>query len=117
MNKRLIGKEKETIASDFLRTKGYHILQQNFQCRSGEIDIIAKDQEYYVFIEVKYRKNNVLGSPEDAIDIRKIRKISQTARFYLLKNHLSEYTPCRFDVVSILNQEMQLITNAFDAIF
>lgn len=114
-NKRTVGKQFEQIANEYLKKQGYIILEQNFQCKTGEIDIIAKQNDYLVFVEVKYRTNTSLGLPEEAIDFRKMRKITRTSKYYMLINRISEYTPCRFDVVSIINNEIKLIQNAFDA--
>lgn len=112
-NKRSIGTKQEQVAANFLRENGYNIITMNFYCRSGEIDIIAKDQEYLVFIEVKYRSSLQNGYPEEAVHIRKQRSIIRAARFYMLSQGISEDTPCRFDVVVILGEEIKLISNAF----
>jgi putative endonuclease len=116
-NKRSIGKEFEQKAVEYLMFQGYKIVMTNFQCRTGEIDIIAKKDNYLIFIEVKYRTNSVNGMPHEAIDLRKMKKISKTARYYMLINNISMETPCRFDVVLFLNQEISLIQDAFQAIF
>ncbi len=116
MNKREIGSIKEREAATFLKEKGYHILECNYNSRTGEIDIVGKEGGYFVFIEVKYRSNVRNGYPSEAIDFRKIKHITRTARLYLMHHGLSEFTPCRFDVIEILGNEMKLIQNAFDAI-
>lgn len=113
-NKRKIGLEWEEKAKEYLLSKGYVIIEQNFLCKTGEIDIIAKEGNYLVFIEVKFRTSIAMGYPEESINFKKRQNIIKTARFYMLKNGMSEYTPCRFDVVSILNNEIKLISNAFD---
>lgn len=112
-NKRTIGTEHEKIAKEYLLQKGYQIIVMNYHCRSGEIDIIAKEQEYLIFIEVKYRSSLKNGYPEEAIHVRKQRAIIHTARFYMLSHGISEDTPCRFDVVTILGEDIKLIQNAF----
>lgn len=114
-NKRSVGAKYEAEAENFLKSKGMTIIMKNFFCCFGEIDLIVQDQQYLVFVEVKYRKNSKMGTPEDSIDIRKIKKISKTAGYYMLKNNIREDTPCRFDVVVILDEEIQLIKNAFDS--
>jgi len=116
-NKRRIGKENEQKAVECLKQHGYKIVETNFQCRTGEIDIIAKKDGYLIFIEVKYRANSTKGLPHEAIDIRKMKKISKTAQYYMLVHNISMETPCRFDVVLILDQEISLIQDAFYAIF
>ena len=115
MNKRQIGTEKEKLAGAYLETNGYDIIEYNFKCRQGEIDIIAKDGEYLVFCEVKYRSNEKKGTPFEAVDYKKQRIISRCALFYIMKHRLSDI-PCRFDVVSITDREIQVLKNAFDYI-
>lgn len=115
-NKREIGSEKEKIAVEFLEKNGYRIRKRNFNCGAGEIDIIGENDGYICFIEVKYRASLREGFPEEAVDYRKIRRISRTALAYLNYCRLDEGVPCRFDVVSILGNEIRLIKNAFEAV-
>jgi putative endonuclease len=112
-NNRLVGSQQEAKAENFLIVNGYDICEKNFFCRTGEIDIIAKDQEYLVFVEVKFRSSLEKGAPEDAITHHKMHQIIETARYYMYKNRIPEDTPCRFDVVVILNEEIRLIKDAF----
>lgn len=112
-NKRQIGTEKEKLAGAYLEKNGYEIIEYNFRCRKGEIDIIAKDGEYLVFCEVKYRSGTSAGTPLDAVDYKKQKIISRCALFYITKQRLSDM-PCRFDVVSVTNKEIQVLKNAFD---
>ncbi len=116
INKRELGNDKEKIAAKYLTGCGYQILETNYYCRAGEIDIIAKDSEYLCFIEVKYRNDVSSGYPEEAVDVRKAGRISRSALFYLNQEKLPENTPCRFDVVAILGEEVTLFKNAFDAV-
>ena len=74
-NRRQIGTEEEALAAVFLKAQGYEILEQNFRCRLGEIDIIARDGSALVFIEVKYRRNAAYGTPAEAVNLRKQQKI------------------------------------------
>nr|WP_314463267.1 YraN family protein [uncultured Clostridium sp.] len=113
MNNRETGNRFEGIAADYLERAGYKILERNYRDRSGEIDLIAKDGKYYVFVEVKYRENAKKGDPAEAVDGRKQLKIRNTARRYLYRHRLGESVPCRFDVVAILGQEIRLIRDAF----
>ena len=92
---------------------GNKILERNFRCKIGEIDIIALHKGYLVFIEVKYRKDSAAGHPLEAVDYQKQNKIRYTAQYYMYKNRIPENTPCRFDVVSILGDEITLIKDAF----
>lgn len=115
-NKRCLGAGKEKIAADFLREQGYTILDKNFFCHGGEIDIIASEGDYLVFVEVKYRKNTRYGYPEEAVTAVKMKRIIKAARYYMYKNHYNENIPCRFDVVGILDDEIRLTRNAFSYI-
>lgn len=112
-NKRRIGSEQEKYGIEYLIKQGYTIIETNFFCRSGEIDIIARHKGYLVFIEVKYRATNRFGNPEEAVNGRKQQHIIRAARFYLLRHGYSEETPCRFDVVVILGKEIRVIEDAF----
>ncbi len=112
-NKRSLGSEKEQIAEKYLRERGYRILERNFRCRQGEIDLIGRDGKYLVFIEVKYRADGRAGAPEEAVNRAKQRTILQVARYYLYRNRFPEYTPCRFDVVGIIGDEIRLTKDAF----
>ncbi|MBH1942410.1 YraN family protein [Mobilitalea sibirica] len=116
MNKREVGTQYEYRAADFLRKHGYEIIHRNFRCRIGEIDLIAKSEGYLCFIEVKYRSNTYHGFPAEAVNIRKIMKIHRTAQYYMLINQIPQHTPCRFDVVVILNGEFTLLKNAFEGV-
>ena len=115
-NNRTIGTKYEQIALNYLQQANYEILESNYRSRTGEIDIVAKDGEYYVFVEVKYRTTTRSGHPAEAVDYRKQQKITNTARLYLYTHQLSEFTPCRFDVVVILGNTIELYKNAFEAI-
>ncbi len=112
-NKRTIGTEYENMTCEYLIKQGYRIIERNFRCRQGEIDIIARDGKYLVFIEVKYRRSGHEGDPAEAVDFRKQARILRTARFYMNYAHVSEDTPCRFDVVAVLGGEVRLIKDAF----
>lgn len=96
----IIGKEGEEIATEFLENKGYKILDRNFLTRHGEIDIVAKDNEEYVFIEVKTRRNNEYGQPIDAIDKDKIKHLKSAISYYLYINKL-ENKFIRIDVIEV----------------
>lgn len=113
------GKEGERIAADFLNKNGYRICETNFRCPIGEIDIIARDKNTLVFIEVKTRKSEELGYPEEAVGIKKQRKMSQLALWYLQQKKVAD-TDARFDVIAITllpqGEEIKLIKNAFDFI-
>jgi putative endonuclease len=111
------GREGENIATAYLKEKGYRICETNFRCALGEIDIIARDGNDLVFVEVKTRKSRKLGYPEQAVGGRKQRKISLLALWYLQKKKIGDIR-ARFDVVAITmlpeGREIRLIKNAFD---
>ncbi|MGN0251473.1 MAG: YraN family protein [Oliverpabstia sp.] len=113
VNKRALGTEKEQVAAAFLEQAGYQILQMNYRCKTGEVDLIARHDVYLVFVEVKYRKNDRSGSPEESVTPAKQRKISKVCAWYLRENHLSLDTPCRFDVVAVRPEEVRIYQNAF----
>lgn len=112
-NKRETGRHYEHMAASFLEQQGYQILERNYQNRHEEIDIIARDGRYLVFVEVKYRKNDKKGYPEEAVGYYKQQHIRSAARYYMYSHRYGEETPCRFDIVSILGEEIRLIQNAF----
>lgn len=116
MNKRELGTVFEQKAADFLVSNGYTIIERNFRCKIGEIDLIATSEGYLCFVEVKYRANNHSGFPGEAINYRKMFRITRTAEYYMLTKHIPTDTPCRFDVVVILDRDINLIKNAFDGV-
>ncbi len=113
-NKRAIGSDWEKRACLYLKEQRYTILEQNYYTRHGEIDIIARDEYYLVFIEVKYRTSTKKGLPEEAVTQRKQHSIINAARYYLFRHGISFDTPCRFDVIVILDDTITLYKNAFD---
>ncbi|MDW6001750.1 YraN family protein [Vibrio mangrovi] len=99
---RAIGYHYEQAAADFLLGRGLQLITQNFSCRAGEIDLIMRDRQTTVFVEVKYRKNRHYGHAAEAVTPTKTKKLIQTAQFWLLKQGLSPYdTDFRFDVIAI----------------
>ena len=116
MNLGLFGLEGEEKAASYLKKQGYKIIAKNFQTRFGEIDIIAENKEYIVFVEVKARSEKSIAEPREFVDIRKQRKIIKTAEIYLSEN-LTEKQP-RFDVVEVKKDKMKIqinhIVNAFE---
>lgn len=113
-NNREVGAEYEKQAALYLKGMGYQVIAGNFRCREGEIDLIAKDGKYLVFVEVKYRSGSRMGEPQEAVDRKKQRKISRAAAYYCLRNRISQQQPCRFDVAAYLHGEWTVIQNAFD---
>lgn len=113
MNKREVGAAYEALALFYLEQRGYRILETNYRCRTGEIDIIAREGRYLVFLEVRYRSTGAKGSSLESVNHRKQAVIVRTAKQYLRERRLGEETPCRFDVVGIDGEEVQVIQNAF----
>ena len=113
MNKRLVGKIYEEKAKEYLIENNYEIVDTNYECNIGEIDIIAKNDGYLCFIEVKYREANSLAKGLYAVNKQKQKTIYKVAQVYLLSNKMKLDTPCRFDVVSIDGKVVTLIKNAF----
>jgi putative endonuclease len=90
----------EDFASGFLKSKGYKILERNFHSKFGEIDIIAEEKNFLVFVEVKARWSNKFGLPEEAVTPQKLHKIKRTAEYYaLIKNRTN--SKMRIDVVAL----------------
>ena len=113
MNKREIGSKYERIAREYLIKNDYNVIETNFRCKIGEIDIIAKKENYLCFIEVKYRDKDSLAKGLYAVDKNKQKKIYNVAKYYMLINNISDDTACRFDVISIDGDEITIIKNAF----
>lgn len=112
-NKRRLGAVYESRAADYLKQRGYQILERNFRCHFGEIDVIAKKDGYLVFIEVKFRSTGTYGAPQEAVDYRKQKRISNAASFYLYKHHYPADAPVRFDVAAVSAGSIVLIEDAF----
>ncbi len=112
-NYRARGTYYEGACAAWLERNGYEIITRNFRCRIGEVDLIAKNEGYLVFIEVKFRKNACMGAPYEAVDGRKQMRIRQTARWYMKMKRLPANTPVRFDVMAVSGGDIQLYKNAF----
>lgn len=95
-----LGQTGERLAAEELVRRGYHILERNFRCSYGEIDLIAEDEQDLIFVEVKTRRGNVYGLPEEAVTYRKRQKIVQVASCYLDLHDCSERS-WRIDVVAV----------------
>ena len=108
----------EAIATKFLKKSGYKILELNYRTPLGEIDIIAKDKETIVFVEVKTRSSKKFGLPGEAVNYQKQRHIRNSALYYLKSKGLLDKVSARFDVISILmsnitDYEIEHLQNAF----
>ena len=110
---RSIGAQGESDAADFLRSKGASILQMNYRCPCGEIDIIATLNGVLIFCEVKRRSGKLRGTPAEAVTPAKQRKIIRTAEMWLAQHPME--MPMRFDVIEIVPGQFNHIPAAFDA--
>ena len=95
-----LGRTGERLAAAELFRQGYHILEQNFRCSYGEIDLVAEDEQDLIFVEVKTRRGTAFGLPEDAVTRRKQQKIVQVATYYLDLHACSDRS-WRIDVVAV----------------
>ncbi len=113
MNTHETGEKGEDYACKFLAENGVEILERNFRCRMGEIDIIGKSDGYLIFFEVKYRKTSGKGTAGEAVGIAKQTKICRVSDYYRMKQGLGDNVAVRFDVVTIDGGEIQWMQNAF----
>ncbi|MDH5596979.1 MAG: YraN family protein [Candidatus Peregrinibacteria bacterium] len=102
MYQRKLGKQGEYLVEEYLKRKGYQILERNFLKRSGEIDLIVEDNKRRetVFVEVKTRRTASFGRPEDAVNASKIFKMEKTAQRWLLENNRLN-KPWRLDIIAL----------------
>lgn len=118
VNNKDLGNLGETIACDYLIKQGYHIIQRNFSCKVGELDIIATDNDFLVFIEVKTRTSDRFGLPSESVSYSKQKKIVKTALCFIAYKKLFDYMS-RFDVIEVTVGEsyeahqINLIKDAF----
>lgn len=117
-DKVMFGKTGEDLACQELERRGYAIVARRYRQRGGELDIIARDGQTLVFVEVKARDGRAFGDAAEAVTVSKRRRIAHLALDYVTRHHLRE-CPCRFDVVSIHVDEgrptIEVFQNAFDA--
>jgi putative endonuclease len=111
------GKKGEELAAAHLAEAGYRIIERNYRCFFGEIDIVAEEGETLVFVEVKSRRSDAYGAPQLAVGREKQKKISKIALHYL-SDHRQRDRPARFDVVAVMllpaGHRIELIRNAFE---
>ena len=117
MNRRQTGSEYEQKAAQYLQAKGVHVLELNYRNRKGEIDLIAHDGDYLVFVEVKYRKDTCKGAPEEAVNYRKRQNICRVADYYRMTHGISEFTPIRYDVIAFYADKVIWHQNAFEHVW
>lgn len=117
MNKRKVGTEWEKAAAQYLAGQGMKVVESNFRCRQGEIDLIGYHQGCLVFVEVKYRKTSQSGYALAAVDCRKQRRICRVADYYRYLHRIGNDAGIRYDVVAIQDGEVQWVQNAFPHIY
>jgi len=112
-----LGKFGEDLARERLKDLGYRILKTNYRCSLGEVDLVARDGDILVFVEIKTRKNESLGQIKEAVNRRKQTQLSKVALAYLKSNNLWG-SKARFDVVAVRlidgKKEVEIIKNAFE---
>ncbi len=113
MNKVREGRMYESAAAEMLVRRGYEILERNYRYHQAEIDIIARDGKYIVFVEVKYRRDGVIQHPLEAVDVRKQRQVSRAAAGYLHQHGMNTGQPCRFDVCAFTGSKAEYYEDAF----
>jgi len=99
--RRHTGESLEGRAACYLAGKGLVLIERNYRCRLGEIDLIMQDGEYLVFVEVRYRTDDQFVDPIASINFRKQQKVLRTVQVYLQHHHVTDKIPCRIDVVGI----------------
>ena len=113
MNKRETGTKYEEQAAAYVVTRGLVLLEKNYRCRQGEVDLIGVHEDCLVFIEVKYRKNARSGMPEEAVDKRKQAKICLVSDYYRLTHPFNSKRQVRYDVVAICGDDTRWYQNAY----
>lgn len=116
MNKRKTGSEKEAAAAEYLEQNNIRIVCRNFNSAKGEIDLIGYDGDTLVFFEVKYRSGSNFGYAAEAVDHKKQKVICRVSDYYRMINRVSDFSPCRFDVIAIDEDKISWYKNAFDYI-
>lgn len=116
--RQILGQKGEKQAAKYLKKKGYKLVTANYRCQYGEIDLIAKDADILIFVEVKTRTSTDFGDPAAAVDYRKQKQISKVAHHYLVTHH-NDDVDARFDVISVLSAngkktEIEHIIDAFE---
>ncbi|QGY39929.1 YraN family protein [Pseudodesulfovibrio cashew] len=111
------GEQGEEAAARFLKTRGFRVLERNWRYRQWELDLICRDRDTLVFVEVKTRAATTMGSPADGLGRRKRERLVKAASRYLSTKNLWDM-PCRFDFVAVVDREGSLevehVENAFD---
>ena len=113
-NKRKVGGWYEKIAANYLEKNGLQIKVMNYRCKLGKIDLIARDGDELVFVEVKYRSSGANGDAIESVGYGKRKTISRVAKFYLMTHYHTVDLCCRFDVIGINGNRIKWLKNAFE---
>lgn len=109
MSTRTIGTQHEQLALNYLLQQGLTLVMQNYRVRDGEIDLIMREQEYYAFIEVKFRRNSHFAAILEQIEQQQLYRIRRSAKLFMLQHGLIEHlTPCRFDLLTITGEPFHI---------
>ena len=114
----LKGRYYESLALRYLKKQGLHLIQKNYRCSAGEIDLIMRDKCILIFVEVRFRDGEDFGLAVETVDRRKQLKVLRAAQHYLLLHKIYDSLQCRFDVIGITKKnsevEFSWLRNAFD---
>ena len=114
-----IGRDAEGLAERYLSRRGLELVMRNYRCRRGEIDLVMRDTETLVFVEVRRRTNQAFGGGLASVDARKRSRLVAAAEHYIMMKRIGDERPCRFDVVAIDGRfphtTINWVRNAFDA--
>ena len=115
--RKVLGARGEDLAVKYLKKKGYKVIERNYRCQRGEIDLVARQGDTLVFVEIKSRSSSGFGLPQEAVDRFKQDKLIEVARAYLAERRLTEDISMRFDVVAVqltaTGPDIELIKDAF----
>ncbi len=109
------GQQAEELVCQHLQKEGLKLIDRNYRCRLGEIDLIMQEANDLIFIEVRYRENIFFGNGAESVTRTKQNKLIKAASYYLQQQKLHESINCRFDVVSLSSRGLEWIKNAFSA--
>ncbi len=109
------GTASEDLACRYLEDQGLILMERNYRCRVGELDLIMRDQQHLVFVEVRSRRSSRYGTPAETVTVSKQRRLIRAASYYLQRHRFN--MPCRFDIIAIIHAtekpSLQWIKNAF----
>jgi len=115
--RKVLGARGEDLAVRYLKKKGYKVIERNYRCQWGEIDLVAREGDTLVFVEIKSRSSSGFGLPQDAVNRFKQNKLIEVARAYVAERRLTEDITMRFDVVAVQltpsGPDIELIQDAF----